>query len=296
MTVNFALGESNEDDRIRRGTMDETVVVTTEVTEDIDDPILAELDDRIRDEDALMAPMGEAEEEEQLDPHRPYDLEIVKPRALDLRELCKLARKEIPPEIGAALGPRVPVLLYHGLTPFARPGERPRGVWGLGYEVRPVDIDAATVAISPDTELTTVGALDSDVRIGLSVGGEMEVPKHALEAVNAIPGVSLHGAKIEATVDEKFALAVHLKLALVKVEAGLVGAGGARWNVYRAGDRIAGFQPFLQTALLPKNTRRLKLTAQPWVVRRGWLFGTIGVRKFIPKPSDFEISLEGLEA
>jgi hypothetical protein len=284
--------------------MSETVRVTTETREDFDDPVLAELDDA---EKARLASIREAEDEEKQDTgpppmgvgilrgSRPYDLEIVKPRALDLRKLCKLAGREIPPEIGTALGPQVPVLLYHGLTPFARPGERPGGVWGLGYEVRPVDVDAATVAISPDTELTSVGAIDSDVRIGLSAGGEMAVPTPALEAMNTVPGISLHGAKIEATADQRFALAVHLRLALVKVEAGLVGAGGARWNVYRAGDRIVGFQPFLQTALLPKKTRRLKVAVQPWVVRRSWFPGKFGATRYIPPPSTFEVSLEGID-
>jgi hypothetical protein len=278
-----------------RGTpIAETLTISTEFVEDVDDPLLTELDEIARAEESLLGPMGDAAEEPALDVDRPYDLELVKPRAVDLRKLCKLAGKDLPQEMESSLGLRVPVLLYHGLTPFARPGERPRGVWGLGYEVRPVDVDAATVALSPDTESTKIGEINSEVRIGLSAGGEMSVPAPVLEAANAIPGISLQGAKLEATTDQTFALAIRVEFSMVKVEAGAIGAGGARWNVYRAGQRVVGFQPFIQTVLLPKKTRTLQLAVQPWVARRGWLFGKLGSRKFIPAPTTFDVSLEGL--
>jgi len=274
--------------------MTDAIRITTEQVEDVDDPILAELDDLFRAEEALLAPMGDSQLSETLDPDRPYDLELVKPRAIDLRKLYKLAGKEIPNEIEAALGPSTPVLLYQGVTPFTRPGEAPRGVWGLGYEVRPVDLDAATVALSPDTEVTRLGALESKVSIGLSAAGELAAPEAALAAANAIPGVALHNAQVEATTSTKLALAIRVEFSMVKVEAGPIGAGGARWNVYRVDERVVGFQPFIQTLLVPQKTKMLKLTVQPWVARRGRLFGVIGSRKFIPAPTTFEVSLEGL--
>jgi hypothetical protein len=276
--------------------MTDVVRVTTEAVEEVDDPVLAELDELHRAQEALLAPMGEAEPQPALDPDRPYDLEVVKPRAIDLRDLYKRAGKDLPDDLEATLGPQVPVLLYQGVTPFTRPGETPRGVWGLGYEVRLSDVDAATVALSPDTEVTRLGSLDSKVRVGISAGGALAPPEAALAVVNAIPGISLHNAELEATTSTEVALALHVEFSVVKVEAGPIGTGGARWNIYRVDQRVVGFQPLIQTILVPDKTRKLKVTVQPWVARRGMLFGLIGSRKFIPPPTDFEVSLEGLGA
>jgi hypothetical protein len=274
--------------------MTDTLRFTTERVEEVDDPVLAELDEVHRAEAEFFAPMGDADSVSEVETNQPYDLEVVHPLAIDVRKLYKRAGKPIPATIDAALGPRIPVLLYQGLTAFTRPAESPRGVWGLGYEVRTVDIDAATVSLSPDTELTRTGSLDSTVRVGVSAAGELAPPDAALSAVSAVPGISLHKAQLEVTTSTELAFAIHMDFSMVKVEAGPIGAGGARWNIYRTDERVVGFQPLIHTILVPRGTRTLKLSVQPWVSRRGIFFGLLGSRRFIPKPRAFEVSLGGL--
>jgi hypothetical protein len=109
-----------------------------------------------------------------------------------------------------------------------------------------------------------------------------------------IPGVALHEAALEITDDVNMRVAISLRLALVKVEAGPIGAGGVRWNVYRTDEAVVGFQPFVQTLTVPAGTKALELRVQPWVVRRGYFFGLVGTRKFIPGPTTFRVSVEGL--
>jgi hypothetical protein len=274
--------------------MNDPVRFTTERVEELDDPVLADLDQMHRAEEEFFAPMGEADAEPEIDPDRPYDLEVVRPLALDVRKLYSRAGKDVPAEVAAALGPTVPVLLYQGLTAFTRPGEVPRGVWGLGYEVRTIDIDAVTVSLSPDTELTRVGGVDSSVRVGISAAGELSPPNAALTAVSALPGISLHKAQLEVTTSTELALAVSIDLSVVKVEAGPIGGGGARWNIYRTNERVVGFQPLIHTLLVPRGTQALNLVVQPWVSRRGIFSGLLGSKKFVPRATSFEVSLAGL--
>jgi hypothetical protein len=47
----------------------------------------------------------------------PFDLGIPEPRAIDLRKMWKLAGHKPDAQILAALGPNVPVLLSHSITP-----------------------------------------------------------------------------------------------------------------------------------------------------------------------------------
>src|SRR5206468_1365092 len=119
--------------------------------------------------------------------------------------------------------------------PFSRDGRPPRGVIGLGYTVTLRGVEAATVAVLPDSEFTRYASLDEDVRIGISAGGEVGIPTRVLSAANAVPGISLKGAQFEATNDSKFAVAIHLNFGLMSVVGAPVGAGGARWEMYRRG-------------------------------------------------------------
>jgi len=279
----------------------DTVRLSAGNATEIRDDLLVSLDEAVKARAALESPMGagtalEAEPEE-LDPNERYDLEITKPRAVDLRKLWALAGKPAPADIQAALGPSVPILLYHGLTPFPRPGQSPGGVWGIGYQVQLADPDdAATVSLVPETEMTKVASIDQSVEIGLALGGEMAVPDSALEVVTAVPGITLHGVKVGATTDQRFALSIHLDLSLVKVLSGPVGAGGARWHLYRQEDRLDRFQPLLQTLLIPKGIDRLIMTITTWVRRRGLFFGLLGSRQWSPQPLSLEVSLEGLDS
>jgi hypothetical protein len=256
---------------------------------EVEDPRLDELN---RAAISLLGPMGASDGEVQ---EEPFDLEVVKPRALDLRKLWKLAGKAVPPDVAAALGRKVPVLLYQGMTAFHKPGRRPAEVWGMGYEVRTAGDDCDTVSLAPDDRIVQVGAIDQEVEIGLSLGGELGVPEAAIQAVNTVPGVVFNGAQVKASTDQKFALAIHFKLTLRAIQAAPVGAGGAKWNVYRQTERLDGFQALMHTLLVPRGMNRLTLTIATWVRRSGGWFGLGGSREWRNAPETYQVSLEGLE-
>lgn len=252
-----------------------------------------------RAEAALARPQlkSAAEEEDESDPDRPYDLEVVAPRAVDLRQLYRLAGKPLPPDIEAALGPRLPVLLYQGLTPFHKPGARPIGVWGMGYQVElEGGIDGRTAAIAPEDRLFRTGEIEATVDVGVGGGGELAVPETALAVLNEVPALPLHRARVHATGHARFGLALRLDFSLLQVQAAPLGAGGARWNLYRRAERLDRFQPLVQTLLVPEGTTRLALRLTTWVRRRGWFFGLLRGREWISRPERYEVSLERLGA
>ena len=227
----------------------------------------------------------------------PYQLGIVKPRAIDLRKLWKLSGKSVPPEIEASLGARVPVLLYHGMTPFAKPGNIPKGVWGMGYQVFMINPNNAdTVSFAPSSELLKVIDIKQSMKIGLSVGGKMQVPDAASKATSIISGVNMEKVEISGSTDQSLNLALQVNYSVVKVLAGPIGAGGVRWDIFRQDDPLEEFHPLLQTVMLPMKTEKIKLQIKTWIKRAG-LFGTrIGSKQWITDPLDFEVSLEGLDS
>src|SRR4051794_32561639 len=94
-----------------------TVDLKVDRVTDIDDRILFKLDE------ANGAGLGverggsaDAESARARD-EPPFDIRVLKPRAVDLRKLYALVNQPVPADVQAALGPRVPVLLYQGLTP-----------------------------------------------------------------------------------------------------------------------------------------------------------------------------------
>jgi hypothetical protein len=93
----------------------------------------------------------------------------------------------------------------------------------------------------------------------------------------------------------RFGLSVRYVYSLLRVQAAPVGAGGARWDLYRRGDQVYRFQPLVQTLLVPPGIEQLKLELTTWVCRRGILFGTLGVRKWQSEPVTVEVSIAGLE-
>jgi hypothetical protein len=277
-------------------------------TEEVEDPLLMKLDEEFRARKGIfesfpMGVPGEAQrggtgaeaEPTAADTEPPFDLQVVKPRAVDVRKFCQLVNKPVPPDIEAALGPRIPVLLYHGLTPFHRPGQKPLPVWGLGYEVQLEGGDASTVALEPDTRLLSLVKGKLEAQVGLSADGAMEVPSGTLQVINAVPGVTLQGARVHATSNAQFGLAIQFDLSVLEVQAGPVGAGGARWNLYQAHERLDRFQPLLHTLLVPAGTQRLNLVVKTWVRSRARWLGLIKARQWSPPEERFEVSLEGLK-
>jgi hypothetical protein len=238
---------------------------------DVDDPQLAELHEAVRKEDALFAPMGEDDEDD--DAAVPIDLTLVEPRPLDLVRLCKLAGKQVSPEIRAAIGPNVPFLVYHGFTPFGRGGTRLRGAFEIGYEVHATGLTARTIAVSPESEFAERASLEQDVELGVTAGGEIGLPSEARAIASVIPGVSLRDAELRATTDATFAFSIRLNFGVMTVVAGPVAAGGARWQLYRRGSELQRFQPLVQTLLVEKGAAALTMTVKTWVRRPRRIFG-----------------------
>jgi len=273
---------------------DEFFHVTTDEGQDIEDPLLARIDEQQRSLKKLLRPMGVAggtEDQLELDATRPFDLAIPHPRLLDLRRLWELTGKPYPPEVKASVGAKHPYLVYHGLTPFHRPGEKPVGIWGLGYQVTLKNGGADTISFAPDEELLKVATLGQDMHLGLSAGGELAIPQQPLQLLNAIPGVSLTGSKLSATTDQRFGVSISFTVTLLAVQAGPVGAGGVRWNMYRQAERLDVYHPLLQTLLIPRDVRELKFTIKTWVRRRGRFFGLLKDREWVAPTEEVTVKL-----
>jgi hypothetical protein len=201
----------------------------------------------------------------------PYDLQSPEPRAIDLLGLWKRLGKKPDPNLLAALGPSRPILLSHGITAFHKMGRRPRAIWGMGYQATVVDVEARTVDVTPTSEHITVGSLQQNVRVGVTLDGRIEVPQVALAAAEELPGVGLNGASIEVGVDERVAFAIRYEFRVLKVQAGPVAPGGARWNLYRQDRPLDDFHPLLQTLLVPRGARGMTVEVQAWAREAGFL-------------------------
>jgi hypothetical protein len=266
---------------------------------DLDDATLAELDE------AVPVPIADEYSIDLTEPQRgtdepddrpPFDLEVVKPRAVDIRKLWALTGQDVPAEIQSAVGARVPILLHQGLTPFHPAGAPKRRVWGLGYEIRVNDLDAATVSLAPPSRSYEIGRLEQKTQLGLGIGGALAVPEAALKAVAEIPGVTLEGARLQITNDSQFRIGIELSLSVLEVQAGPVGAGGARWNFYAGRERLDTFHPLLHTLLVPAGTQELSVSVKTWVRRRARWLGLVSARQWTSPDVPFHVSLEGLGA
>jgi hypothetical protein len=219
----------------------------------------------------------------------PFDLGMPAPRAIDLRKLWKLSGKTPDPMITASLGAHVPVLLSHGVTAMPRAGRKPARVWGLGYKVEMYDVAADTVDIQPSTELLEVAKVGSEATVEIGLDGSLEVPKGAAEAVSAIPGVTLTEAKVGASVNQTAKLTISFTLSVPKIISGPGdGHGGAEWSLYAQDKRLEGYQALLQTVLLPKGVKRLRLGVTGWA-REAGLFGP---KEWIFETASFDVDLD----
>jgi len=224
----------------------------------------------------------------------PFDLEVPPPYAVDLLRLCEINGAKVPPEIRAKLGPNTAVLVYHRLTPFARAGEKSHGIWGMGYAARLIgQPSATTIGLVPDSKLKSVAAAEAEVDIGVGAGGELGLPESTGAAAGTATGGLVRDVKLSLSADAKFAfiLSLDLDVSLLEIQAGPVGAGGARWNLYRRGKRIDVTQSLAHTVVVPKGTASLKLAVATWIRESGWLGGPATQWTFAPQR--FTVSLEG---
>ena len=226
----------------------------------------------------------------------PFDLEVPPPYAVDLLRLCEINGAQVPPEIRAKLGANTAVLIYHRLTPFARAGEKSHAIWGMGYSARLIgQPSATTIGLVPDSKLNSVAVAEAEVDIGVGAGGELGLPEGTGAAVQAATGGLVGDMKLSLSADAKFAfiLSLDLDVSLLEIQAGPVGAGGARWNLYRRGKRIDVTQSLAHTVVVPKGTASLKLAVVTWIRESGWLGSPATQWTFAPQK--FTVSLEGQE-
>ena len=261
-------------------------------SEEVDDPLLDRLDAEVASSGEALrtTTRGPAAGD---DPDDPFDVEVPRPAAYDLRKLYKLSGVEVPPEHAAALGARVPLLICHGLTPFYKGGRRPTGVWGFGYSARLIGVDGDTVAFQPSSELIEVAKVDQDVKLGLDVGGSLNLAPD-LGVGAALPGISVPSAKVYASTRQDVGLAISCRFSVVAVQAGPLAAGGVRWNMYRAKQSIEAFQPLFQTLPVPSGVKMLQFEVETWIRRSGYLFGLVGARHWHYPAQAFQVSLEGV--
>jgi hypothetical protein len=264
--------------------------VTLGNVHDIDDELLASLN--VPDATAAHVPLPAPDEfrgGRALPDDAPFDVEVARPRAVDVTRLYALAKRRIPDEIAAALGPSRPILLCHAVTPFHRHGARVSDVWGLGYEAKLEGVTADTVGFRPGSETVTVGSVEQKLSFGVGAGGELSLPEEAVELANAIPGLRVEGGEICFSTDSRFAIGISLKLTLRAVQAGPVGAGGVRWNIYRQKDRLDEVQALFQTLLVPKDAKNINVSVQSWVRTKGFL--GFGSKQWSSEWERFEVSL-----
>lgn len=263
-------------------------------SEEFEDPLLDQLESRFSQyEPGLRPVMRGSGFAESADLDDPFDIEVAKPAAYDLLKLHQLTGVATPALHGAALGANLLLFICHGLTPFYKGGQRPTGVWGIGYTARLLDVDGRTVGFQPTSELVEVAKVNQEVHIGLDVGGSLSVAPN-VGIGGELLGISIPSAKLTATTSQSVGLALTCAFSVVAVQAGPVGAGGVRWNLYRAKQSIEAFQPLFQTLQVPADARSLRFEVETWVRRAGYFFGLVGARHWRYPPQTFEVSLAGM--
>ena len=128
-------------------------VRSTGASEADEDPVLAAVAAELADRDADDGERGGDDGERGFaSDDAPFDLGIPAPRAIDLRKLWKLAGKKPEPEIAAALGPNIPVLLSHSVTAFPTQPRPPR-VWAIRYAASIFGVSATVQDWQPRTDI-----------------------------------------------------------------------------------------------------------------------------------------------
>ena len=245
------------------------------------------IEDSIIDELASAAP-EEVERGARQSDAAPFDLGLPEPRAMDLQRLWKLAGKDADPQIVAALGPTLPILLSHSVTAFPTGGGRPPRVWGIRYACRLVDLDTRTVAVQPTTELVDVLTVGSEAELEVGLDGELSVPTEIAAGLSLVPGVNLNEARVSAGLAQSARLRIRFTLSVPKVIAGPEANGGARWHLYAQDRRLDGHQALLQTILVPRGTSRATVEIESSVAAAGWF----GPREWRYETARFDLSLD----
>ncbi|WP_437995674.1 hypothetical protein WMF26_31140 [Sorangium sp. So ce185] len=245
-----------------------------------EDPVLEQAV-RVREELDALLPIGQ-ERGGGDDWDAPLDLRVARPLAVVL-DTFSPAGQVLP-----AFKDRKTVLIIHVVTPFARDGHSPDGVWGLGYEFVMKGVDASTVAVLPNDEVLQIARVGQELDIELGVGGEVTTKGMATDRSDQA-SLSLHGARLRASTTGQLHLSLRLSITLRKVLGAPVGIGGAQWKMYRQDEPMDRPHTLLQTVLLPKGVDRISCVIKTWV-RRAGVLGTTWRAKFWPY-QDLEYSV-----
>ena len=257
---------------------------------EVDDPVLDDLDKANYDPAAVRAGVPRRSE------GNPFDLELMKPQALAVARLYALAGTPMAALIEASPDSNVPVLMAHGMTPFYRPGLTPTGVWGMGYRATIEGDVCSTIALFPDTRRFEIGHLSESLQVGLRAGGEMGLLRSGALTSSVPLAVGLPAVELKATTNQEFGIAIDCKFSLLEVQAGPVGAGGARWNLYRQREAIDERQSLFHTILVPRHLKKLTVNVECWVRRSGRFFGLVGARHWEYPVQTYQVSLPDLES
>ena len=240
------------------------LVVSAQPAGEVDDPVLDALSDAAETDAELFRPMGEAEPQQ---PEQGLD------RPVDLRFSWTAVSLRSPrpgQDRSAGAAELIPVLIVSTVTPFAQEGRRPPPVWGLGYEAQLAGAgQAQTISIFPDSETVTKASM-GPLRVGLGASGKISFPCAPLAAamplVTLLPGLTVEAS---ASADAGFQVA-GVTFSAVKIIAGPFGNGGAKWQLYRAGEEMAQSQQLFQVVLAPAGDDQLHIRAEATVTCRTW--------------------------
>jgi hypothetical protein len=214
-------------------------------------------------------------------PDDPFDMEFANPVGISLLSMLKASGRAIPPELESSKDAgQTPVLVHHSITPFYKAGQAPSGVWGMGYRFEPLTSDCHTVGLAPLTVRNDVLNVSQRLTFGIKLGGSVDVIAAAVGAALALP-VQLSAASINASTEQQFAATLAFTLSALEVQGGPVGAGGARWNLYRGRTAIDSNQPLFHTILVPTETAEFEAKVDSWVRRPGRWFGLVGAKEWV---------------
>lgn len=224
----------------------------------------------------------------------PIGLAVASPVAVDLRQVWRASGNPEPPVVQAALGPQIPVLLCHVVTPIAAPRKRPARVWSLGYEFVPRDSSSLTVSVVPSDDVLLIGSISQEVSLGLDFHGKIGVPQTLLQPLPGASPFQVGGAHLSASTDQKFGLSLKMRITLRKVVGAPHGNGGAVWHMYRQDERLDRPHALFHTILVPHELRELNCTIRTWATQAGWFNTGIRAKSFTYDDAEFTVSLQGL--
>jgi hypothetical protein len=206
------------------------------------------------------------------DPISVKDLQVRlgdRPFAKNLRRLYELGHKELPPDL-AVFDVYDIWIITHVIGAVRQKGRA--SIQTLGYEADFEDEDQVyTVDILPRPKFNTMMGVSFENQVDLGIEGHGQLPEEArafLDAVEFLGG----DAKLTLSSDVKVVGRVSFSLMSPIIQAVGIGASRCEWcfEVDRA--PLLGDQIMLQTILVPKRTKIVKLKVRGYaLIKTGWI-------------------------